>query len=348
MARARELVLAHGWNATAYQIVNPGIAHWFSSDGDAVVGYTRRSGVCVVAGAPVCRPERLPDVAAEFEHQAAADGLSVCYFGAEERLEALWRGDPARARVLLGAQPVWDPGRWPAIVAASASIRAQLNRARNKNVTVAEWPAERAESSPELRAILSQWLATRGLPPLHFLVEPETLSRLRDRRVFVAVRRDVPVAFLVASPVPCRRGWLVEQFVRGNDAVNGTTQLMVDAAMRGVGAGGAAYVTLGLAPLSRRAGQEEHNPLWLRGLLGWVRAHGRRFYNFDGLDAFKARLLPARWDPVFAIANSGSFGPRLLYAIAGAFSGGSPVVTVARGLVRAASTEVRWLSGGRR
>ena len=340
-------MLAHGWNATAYQIVNPGIAHWFAARGDAVVGYTDWSGVRVAAGAPVSAPGRLAEVAAEFEGDAARAGLSVCYFGAEERLDALYRDDPGRARVLLGAQPVWDPRHWPAIVESAATIRAQLNRARNKGMTVVEWTSEHAELHPALRAILAQWLAARGLPPLHFLVEPETLSRLRDRRVFVAERHGTPVAFLVASPVPCRRGWLVEQFVRGAGAVNGTTQLMVDAAMRGVAAGGAEYVTLGLAPLSRRAGEEEHNPMWLRGVLGWVRAHGRRFYNFDGLDAFKARLQPERWDPVFAIAAAPEFSPRFLYAIAGAFSGGSPLVTVARGLLRAAATELRWMAGGR-
>ena len=34
VARARQLVLEHGWNATAYQIVNRGIEHWFSVRGD--------------------------------------------------------------------------------------------------------------------------------------------------------------------------------------------------------------------------------------------------------------------------------------------------------------------------
>ena len=50
--RARALVLQHGWNATAYQIVNPGIALWFARAGDAVAGYVRRSRTRVVAGAP--------------------------------------------------------------------------------------------------------------------------------------------------------------------------------------------------------------------------------------------------------------------------------------------------------
>ena len=76
--RARDLVIEHGWNATAYQIVNPGIRHWFSSGGDAVVGYVRRAGVRVVGGAPVCAAERLADVAGEFERDANRAGDGVC------------------------------------------------------------------------------------------------------------------------------------------------------------------------------------------------------------------------------------------------------------------------------
>ena len=53
--RARALVLAHGWNAVAYQILNPGIRHWFAAAGDAVVGYATYAGMRVVAGAPQVR-----------------------------------------------------------------------------------------------------------------------------------------------------------------------------------------------------------------------------------------------------------------------------------------------------
>jgi len=45
------------------------------------------------------------------------------------------------------------------------------------------------------------------------------------------------------------------------------------------------------SPLSRRATiSREENPLWLRWLLSWAQAHGKRFYNFDGLDAFKTKF----------------------------------------------------------
>src|SRR5262244_2471406 len=92
LRQARELVLRYGWNATAYQIINPGIELWFSPTCEAVAGFVRAHNTLVVAGAPVCAPERLAEVATEFEQAARRDGKRVCYFGAEARLEALYRG----------------------------------------------------------------------------------------------------------------------------------------------------------------------------------------------------------------------------------------------------------------
>src|SRR5690606_33792566 len=104
----------------------------------------------------------------------------------------------------------------------------------NKGVEVHEWPAAQAGADPRLRDCLLDWLSTRGLPPLHFLVETRTLERLYDRRVFVALRPAELVGFLVASPIPARGGWLIEQIIRGSGAPNGTAELLIDAAVRGI------------------------------------------------------------------------------------------------------------------
>jgi phosphatidylglycerol lysyltransferase len=336
--------MQYGWNATAYQILNPGIAHWISERGDAVVGYVRSGHVLVVAGAPVCSLARISEVAAEFESFARSDGYKVCYFGAGERLESIYRSDDEHSIVGLGAQPSWDPDGWPAIVARKASLRAQLNRARNKGVSVSLWPPARAAGAPELRERLAEWLETRRLPTLHFLVEPETLDRLADRRIFVAERDGGVVGFLVASPVPARDGWLIEQIIRGHGAPNGTAESLIDRAMRSLAHEGARYVTLGLAPLSRHSSYDRlPNPLWLRATLRWVRAHGRRFYNFGGLDAFKSKFEPPCWEEITAISYGRSFPPASLYAIVEAFGGRSPIAFVARALAKAVVQEARWL-----
>jgi phosphatidylglycerol lysyltransferase len=286
----------------------------------------------------------LREVTAEFEADARRSGERVCYFGAEERLETVTRELAAHATVLLGAQPTWVPTGLVSILAGKASLRAQLHRARNKGVAVRRWPPDQVRDSPVLRRVLAAWLTTRGLPPLHFMIEPETLSYPADRLVFVAERERRVEGFLVASPIPARTGWLIEQIVRAPDAPNGVSELLIDAAARTMVQLDSRYVTLGLAPLSRRAGYTgSGEPWWLRALFGWTRAHGRRFYDFDGLDAFKAKFLPEAWVPVFAVGNEPRFSPRLIYAIAAAFRGGSPVLTVGRALGRAVWQEMRWL-----
>jgi phosphatidylglycerol lysyltransferase len=246
---------------------------------------------------------------------------------------------------LIGAQPNWKPAEWAGIIERHASLRAQLNRARNKGVTVSLWPSERAHDNPELRRLLGEWLRTRPFPPLHFLVEPETLQRLADRKVFVAERDGVPVGFLVASPVPLRSGWLIEQNIRGTAAPNGTAELMIDTAARWMAASGAEYMTLGLVPLSHRADIVPYrNPPWLALILGWIRAHGRRFYNFEGLDAFKAKFQPREWEPIYAIEDDTRFRVSTLFAVASAFSSGSIALNVVRALGRAIRSEARWLT----
>jgi phosphatidylglycerol lysyltransferase len=349
--RARELVMQYGWNATAYQIVNPGIDHWFSADGDAVVGFVESVGMRVVAGAPVSSEQRLSAVIREFEKASLDDGRGVCYFGAEPRLETALRESREHSMALLGAQPAWSPSSWIEKADSYSSVRAQFNRATNKGVTVAEWQTADATGSPRLAAVLERWLEGRGLPPMHFLVEPSTLERLDDRRVFVASRivehgknSDQILAFAVLSPVPARKGWLVEQFPRIPDAPNGTIELLLREAVRAVAADSAKYITLGLAPLAKRDEFPHANEAaWLRLALGLTGAHGKRFYNFRGLESFKSKFHPDIWEPVYAIQRSRSFSPRALYAIAGAFASGPPLAILGKGIARAAAQEIRWL-----
>jgi phosphatidylglycerol lysyltransferase len=323
--RARDLVITHGWNATAYQIVNPGIEHWFSPKGDAVVGFVEYAGFRVVAGAPVCSLERLPEVVTEFESNSTEAGRRVCYFGAEARLDSTLAHSERHSRALLGAQPAWHPARLNESIRQHKSLRAQLNRARNKGISIVEYSANDAMRSADLKRVLSRWLETRGLPPLHFLVEPDTLERLDDRRVFVAKREDSSgtvevVAFAVLSPVPARDGWLVEQFPRLPAAPNGTVELLLSTAVGSVAESGAEYVTLGLAPLAQRGAiGRDDEPWWLRALLNLAASYGNRFYNFRGLEAFKTKFNPEVWEPVYAIQNSPGFTPGALIAIGRAF-----------------------------
>jgi phosphatidylglycerol lysyltransferase len=352
LERVRELVLAYGWNSTAYQILNPGIEHWLPSDGrDCVVGFVRQRRRRIAAGAPVCEPSRLRDEFAAFERDAAdRASAKVCYFCVMDRTRDLVVRDGRHATIAIGAQPVWDPRRWEERVRRPrSSLRAQLNRARNKGVSIVIPPVRPVPYRPELNRCLGEWLSARPLPPMHFLVEPDTLGGvLADRRLFVATRghgdeRRI-VAFLVASPVPLRNGYLIEQIARAGGCPNGTAELLIDTAMRDLAARGATYVTQGLVALSTQASAAMHsNPLWFRALTGWARAHGNRFYNFRGLEAFRTKMDPDSWETIYAIANEPNFTPQTLNAVARAFCRGSPVLALSRAIAKAVRQEARWV-----
>ncbi|HZK77131.1 MAG TPA: phosphatidylglycerol lysyltransferase domain-containing protein, partial [Candidatus Kapabacteria bacterium] len=178
--RVRDLILRFGWNSTCYQLLNPGFRYWFSERHEAMVGYVEYAGRRIVGGAPVCAYDALAEVVREFEDDASAHGLRVCYFASEAHLESIIGEQPRYAVLLLGAQPVWNPATLANTMETKPSLRMQLRRAWNKGVVVEEWNAARATDNSQLLTVLKEWLATRGLPSLHFLVEPDTLSNLVD------------------------------------------------------------------------------------------------------------------------------------------------------------------------
>jgi phosphatidylglycerol lysyltransferase len=340
---ARDIVIEYGWNSTCYQILNPGMDYWFSAAPRAVVGYTRRHSVLLVAGGPVCESETLASVCDQFEAFARQQRCSVCYVCAEERLQSLFARSSHHATIALGAQPAWNPQTWPDVVRNRASLRAQLHRASNKGVVVEDVSLQDAPRDPELRRVLQQWLEGRRLPPLHFMVEPNVLDGvLTDRIILMARLRGAPVAFLVASPAAARQGYLVELLARSPAAPNGSSELLIDAAMRRFADEGSEYATLGLVALAHAADQQiRSNPAWLRMMMYFARAHANRFYNFRGLERFRVKMAPDRWEPVYAISNEPGFPVRTLYAMGAAFSGIPPWAAIAIGVAKAVRDEFR-------
>lgn len=323
--RARAIVMHYGSNSMAYQILNPGMQWWFSASTDAVIGYRLAAGYVVVAGEPVCHPLQQVDVAREFATAMAPH--TICYFGSEpafaHNLQAVLPCDV----MWLGMQPWWQPAVWRQRVWAKQSLRALFSYARRRGVQVRAMPRREANQHPQLQSCLHQWLNHKRLPPLHFVLESNTLAHLHDRQIFVAELHERIIAFVVLSPLPLRNGWVVEQFVRMPDAVKGTMELLLDSAVAALAQQQSAVVTLGLAPLSAHTttihpSQRRH----VNVAMLLVRYLGESLYHFAGLDTFKAKFQPQTWQPIYAVVPQQRISLRTLYAITAAFCQVSPLV----------------------
>ena len=287
-ARALALLREHGWNATSFQILEPGFRYWFDGP-DVCVAYIDTGRAWVAAGAPIAPPHLVGTAAQRFVVAAAAQRRRACFFGTEERFASTTPFEAMR----VGEQPVWDPRLWDQTVNATASLRAQIRRAGAKGVEVRRFdPRLLAEAQGEARRdvdqLIARWQAAHPMPPMGFLVQMHLDSAIDERRFFTAYRDDGLVGFVSMVPVFARKGWFIEDLLRSPDAPNGTPELLVDAAMRTAAADGSTYVTLGLAPLAGEIGP------WLR----LARRTGYPLYDFRGIQAFKAKLRPQSWSPV--------------------------------------------------
>ncbi|MFE8602923.1 phosphatidylglycerol lysyltransferase domain-containing protein [Archangium violaceum] len=312
-ARVLGLLKRHGWNATSFQVLEPGYSYWFDGE-DACVAYVDTGQAWVVAGAPIAPHERLGEVARRFEAHAAASGRRLCFFATEQRML-----DAAPLNgMTIGEQPVWDPRLWELSVRESRSLREQLRRARAKGVRVREVsPSELRDAAHPVRAgvdgLMERWLSARRMAPMGFLVQLSPFAWAEERRSFVAERDGEVVAFLSAVPVYARNGWLVQHLLRDARAPNGTAELLVDAVMRAAASEGRGYLTMGLAPL---AGEVDG---WLRA----ARVVGTPLYDFEGLRAFKARLRPHAWHRIHLAWPARHGSPLPLYDALRAFARGS-------------------------
>lgn len=307
-ARVRSLVRQYGWNATSFQVLQPGFRYFFPTDGqgshcgknedaregpregDACIAYVDTGRAWVAAGAPLSPPERFPVLTEAFVNAARAAGRRASFFATEERFATT----VSLSSLLIGEQAVWEPGAWADTLARTPRLREQLRRAHAKRVLVRTATAREihnmaAPMHAQAAELVRRWAGAHELAPMGFLVQADPFAMRDDHRLYLAELDGRLVGLLAACPIFARHGWLIEMLVRAPDAPNGTVDLLVDEAMRAAAAGEDELVTLGLAPLS---GDIERP-------LRWARAAGTVLFDFEGLRAFKARLRPARWDRIY-------------------------------------------------
>ncbi|GAB1343265.1 phosphatidylglycerol lysyltransferase domain-containing protein [Gemmatimonas sp.] len=323
-ARALASFQRFGRTAIAFRALGPDLAHWMPPGMDAVVGYAAPTGALVAAGEPLAAPHDLVPAAESFLDFAEQAGRRASFFATEGRL-----GHSLRLRRwLIGEQPVWNPQEWAMHMAHHRSLREQVRRARAKGVVTQHLPHEVLERPAVREAVavlVARWRATRSMAPMRFLVTVDLVSAGTHRRHVVAWHQGRLAALLSLAPVPARGGWVFEHLLRDPDAPNGTLELLVDHTMRALAGDGVSWATLGLAPLHGEVAP------WLRRIRRW----STPLFNFEGLSAFKRKLRPAVWEPIYLAWPATGSGLRALLDGLRAFAGGSlwrfGVRTVLRG-----------------
>jgi phosphatidylglycerol lysyltransferase len=316
-SRALEILRTHGWATVSFQLLESEFRYWF--DDDAFVAYVDTGSAWVAGGAPVASAARLQEVAERFVAAAHAARRRASFFACEHR----FINTVAWPSFRIGEQPVWRPAEWSGVVSSTSSLRYQLRRAARKGVHVNRLAADEVASRRSaIDALALEWLASRRMSSMGFLVQLEPTRYAEERVMFTAEHHGKLVGFLSAVPVFARRRWFVEDILRTRGAPNGTTELLIDAAMRAPEVARSESLTLGLAPLAGG----------IAAPLRFARAVSRPLYDFHGLHAFKRKLRPQAWEPVYVCSPSARW--RALTDGLTAFARGSLLRFAVRTLLR--------------
>ena len=331
--RALALLQQHGRHATSFQLLEDGINHWFDrqdEDDLAVIGYVLQGNYRIVVGIPVADDAHASIATARFIREARSQKHNVLFFSADQQfIEKLETNldDLSFDLIKIGEQPEWTPDEYSTVGASRRSLRSQINRAKNKGVSTrrvddSESMAPGSPTRKALAEVLDAWKSSRRMSVMGFMVDVQPFELIAERRFYIAESLGEPVAFLSAVPIFKTNGWFFEDVIRRPDAPNGTTELLIDAAMRDAAKEGSDFVTLGLSPLAGvTTGPGPHRGI--RGILRLCYTRLSPLYGFSSLRSFKARFHPDRWSNQYLVTVPNSVGIRALMAVLSAFAGGN-------------------------
>jgi pimeloyl-ACP methyl ester carboxylesterase len=198
-----------------------------------------------------------------------------------------------RHRVLpVGGLPLWNPESYK----PTDSLQKLARRALTKSVEIERWSGRLSlEQVRRLQATTDAWLA--GRTPLRYLTEPIDPYRLGPRELLVARQRDAVVGFLSVAAIPPSGLATVEQITRKPSAPTGTMEALILEFFDWAKEKGAIQATLGLAPFQHCFVDPKALPQPWRGVVKAIQADRLPGYRFSGLNRFKAKFGPGRWEP---------------------------------------------------
>lgn len=267
------------------------------------------------------------------DHTRAASRVPLLFGIEPQDLHYLagWTVREIGRQPLFLAGPEWAPqGSGPDQPRRGRELRRQARRAQRKGVQWLEacsgevWEHQQAGRLDRL--FRTRW-ERQPLAELSFLVTFSLSAGQRTRRYFLLHHPDrslLGLAILTRS----QRGWLLEHQVLDRAAPNGSGELLVSFLLtRALRAG--ELLSLGITPLYRALMPHVEDPR-IPGILSVLPSQGRTallnlwepLYGFRGLQAYREKLEPQRWEPVYW-AHPEASQTAALGAVLQAFAGGS-------------------------
>lgn len=284
----------------------PHLKTHFAEDGEAHLSFIETKKSFIVASEPMSRLQERKEFILEFfkKIDQNAQKRKVIFPISKNLAQQLEKNEFHVMQI--GVEPIFNLAQYfdkPFDV----TMEYPLARALKKRGGIVRELAENeiAEHQEKMEKILTEWKEAKSTKELGFLnrVDPFYLDDFK--RFFVLEDRGDIRAFLTASPIFLNHeiiGYFFNDIIRGSMVRAGSNDLLILEAMRILHLEGVAEVRLGMCPLAELDAQTPHYKI-----LSKLYQHFHFGYSFKNLHAFKKKLNPTRFEPLYLASSSDKF-----------------------------------------
>jgi phosphatidylglycerol lysyltransferase len=274
--------------------------------------YTEIGNVRLVPGDPLTDSEYAGEMAKRFVAAAKRQRKIAAFVPATSRFasDAVGLGLTA---IKIGSAPYFNLRTWSPRGDRAKKMRAALNQARRVGISIRTVESIDDEFRHETALLCQRWLKTRRSGTAFGWLLALDPFRYADRKMYFEARNENGslVGILVASPIPVRNGWYLEDVLRQPDAPKGTADLLVVEALKRLAETGASIATLGTCPLANDGPDEvpmgDHR--LIERALRVAASRLNPIYNFEGLRRFKSKFVPSWWESEYVLLPRGVLIP---------------------------------------
>jgi phosphatidylglycerol lysyltransferase len=310
-------VRRYGASSNSYVLLEGPKSYFTSPAVDGFLAYQLSGGTALIAGDPVCAPER-------------ADRLIRDFAAAMMRPVGAYQVSPAMLKafrqagfddVQIGKEAIFDLHRFTLGGGALELVRAATNKAKRAGVVVSEHHpfADGAELiNAEISELSREWLKRKGNQELGFVLGSVGLDQASAKRYYIARSQNGlgrVEGFIVCEPIYGRNGYYLDVTRRRSDAVRGTMELLTTGILRSLRDEGYDMASMGLAPLALLDDPDLADHPLLTKLMRFIYQRVNVQYDFKLLYRYKAKYHPHAWEPRYFCFNQRRLSLGMLYAV---------------------------------
>jgi hypothetical protein len=202
-------------------------------------------------------------------------------------------------------------------------VRSARNQALRQGLCVQEVLSQDLDLGSRARAameaIYREWKKLRLVELGGFMNACDPFRHKECRRYFVVKNRESVIeGYLIATPIPGIKSYFLEDLIISRNASKGAGELLTLEAMMALQESGVSKASLGVVSVlglqlkdqTEEKSRSKDLPRAVRWAFIGLPQLARRLYNFEGLQTFRKRFLPEKWQDIHLCVKVSPSEPR--------------------------------------